>query len=165
MVKIMENPPKMDDWGGKTDYFRKHPYSPSFFPLPSSPNFIPKHLLENPRRSSLRVLGHPFQCHFQAFLVHFGCLGNHMALMLLKTQGHYVCNAYIEYISHVYYDYYHYHCYYCYYHYHCYYYDHYYCYYYYHYYCYLLSFFNCAIMHNIKQYVPHIKYMLSYFAS
>ena len=26
MVKTMENPIKMDDLGGKTNYFRKHPY-------------------------------------------------------------------------------------------------------------------------------------------
>ena len=26
MVKIMENPIQMDDFGGKSHYFRKHPY-------------------------------------------------------------------------------------------------------------------------------------------
>ena len=28
MVKIMENPIKMDDLGGETHYFWKHPYMP-----------------------------------------------------------------------------------------------------------------------------------------
>ena len=36
MVKIMENPTKMDDLGGKTHYFRKHPYIYIYCSIPEA---------------------------------------------------------------------------------------------------------------------------------